>query len=110
MKAGTATKMVLNMLSTGVMVRQGAVYGNLMVNVQPTNAKLVDRARRIVAAATGCSEDEAIRSLEEAGSVKLAIVMQELQLDKTTAEARLASWGGRLREMKTPRPGTDQHG
>jgi N-acetylmuramic acid 6-phosphate etherase len=110
MKAGTATKMVLNMLSTGVMVRQGAVYGNLMVNVQPTNAKLVDRARRIVAAATGCSEDEAIRSLEEAGSVKLAIVMQELQLDKTTAEAHLASWGGRLREMKTPRPGTDQHG
>ena len=54
MKAGTATKLVLNMISTGVMIRRGAVYGNLMVEVQPTNAKLVDRAQRIIAAATGC--------------------------------------------------------
>src|SRR5665213_1729570 len=54
MKAGTATKLVLNMLSTGVMVRTGATYGNLMVNVKPSNAKLVDRAERIIAAATGC--------------------------------------------------------
>ena len=53
MKAGTATKLVLNMLSTGVMIKTGAVYGNLMVNVQPTNAKLVDRAQRIIMAATG---------------------------------------------------------
>ena len=51
MKAGTATKLVLNMLSTGVMIRTGAVYGNLMVNVKPTNAKLVDRAQRIILAA-----------------------------------------------------------
>ena len=53
MKAGTATKLVLNMLSTGVMVRTGAVYGNLMVNVKPTNDKLIDRAHRIIMAATG---------------------------------------------------------
>ena len=53
MKAGTATKLVLNMLSTGVMIRTGAVFGNLMVNVKPSNAKLVDRAHRIIAAATG---------------------------------------------------------
>ena len=56
MKAGTATKLVLNMLSTGVMIKTGAVYGNLMVNVQPTNAKLIDRAQRIIIAATGLRE------------------------------------------------------
>ena len=54
MKAGTATKLVLNMLSTGVMVRSGLTFGNLMVNMRPTNAKLVDRAERIIAAAAGC--------------------------------------------------------
>src|SRR5271168_2286279 len=59
MKAGTATKLVLNMLSTGIMIRTGAVYGNLMVNVRPTNAKLVDRAQRIVMAATGCAQQTA---------------------------------------------------
>ncbi len=73
MKAGTATKMVLNMLSTGVMIRQGAVLGNLMVNVQPTNAKLVDRARRIIVAATGCDAATAAMLLDRAGSVKAAI-------------------------------------
>ena len=52
MRAGTATKLVLNMLSSGVMIRLGYVYGNLMVNVQPTNEKLVDRARCIIAAIT----------------------------------------------------------
>ena len=57
LKAGTATKLVLNMLSTGVMVRTGYVYGNLMVNVQPTNAKLVDRAARIVAAIAGLDRE-----------------------------------------------------
>ena len=55
MKAGTAQKLVLNMLSTGAFIRLGYVYGNLMVNVQPKNAKLVDRARRIVAQAAGVS-------------------------------------------------------
>ncbi len=65
LKAGTATKLVLNMLSTGVMIKTGAVYGNLMVNVQPTNAKLVDRAQRIIAAATGVDMAAAARLLEK---------------------------------------------
>src|SRR6202012_1349210 len=63
----TATKLVLNMLSTGVMVRTGATFGNLMVNVRPTNAKLVDRAERIVMAATGCDMQAAELLLREAG-------------------------------------------
>ncbi len=58
MRAGTATKLVLNMLSTGAMIRTGLVYGNLMVNVQPTNEKLKDRAIRIIAAATGVDEEK----------------------------------------------------
>ena len=97
MKAGTATKLALNMLSTGVMVRQGAVYGNLMVNVQPTNEKLVDRARRIIVSATGCSLQEAARLLDQAGSVKVAIAMQKLGLAKDEAEARLSAARGSLR-------------
>ncbi len=97
MKAGTATKLVLNMLSTGVMVRQGAVFGNLMVNVQPTNAKLVDRARRIIAAATGCDDATAARLLHEAGTVKVAIVMQTMGLPYAAAAARLKRLQGNLR-------------
>ena len=96
MKAGSATKMVLNMLSTGVMVRSGAVYGNLMVNVRPTNAKLSDRAQRIVAAATGCDRPAAERLLLEAGSVKVAIVMHLLSLSRAAAESRLARANGIL--------------
>ena len=96
MKAGTATKLVLNMISTGVMIKTGAVYGNLMVNVQPTNAKLVDRAQRIIMAATGCDQALAADLLAETGSVKTAIVMQKLGLDRTAAEARLISAGGVL--------------
>lgn len=96
LKAGTATKLVLNMLSTAIMVRSGAVYGNLMVNVQPTNAKLVDRAQRIVVAATGCDLPTAARLLSLAGSVKTAIVMQKLALPRDAAEGRLAAAGGSL--------------
>jgi N-acetylmuramic acid 6-phosphate etherase len=98
MKAGTATKLVLNMISTGVMIRSGAVYGNLMVNVQPTNAKLVDRAERIIVEATGCGREEAARLLEQAGSVKTAIAMRILGLGKPEAEALLEAHGGRLAE------------
>jgi N-acetylmuramic acid 6-phosphate etherase len=88
---------VLNMLSTGVMVRAGMTYGNLMVNVRPTNAKLVDRAHRIVAAATGCDIATAARLLEASGeSVKTAIVMQKLSIDRHAAEARLAAAHGVL--------------
>jgi N-acetylmuramic acid 6-phosphate etherase len=96
MKAGTATKLVLNMLSTGVMIRRGAVYGNLMVNVQTTNAKLVDRAQRIIAAATGVDRPTAAKLLDEAGTVKTAIVMQSLSLDRPSAEARLEAAKGSL--------------
>jgi len=97
MKAGTATKMVLNMLTTGTMIRSGYVYGNLMVNVQPTNQKLVDRAERIIAAATGCTPQRAAELLREGGSVKTAIVMQQLQLTRAAAEQRLATHNGHLR-------------
>jgi N-acetylmuramic acid 6-phosphate etherase len=97
MKAGTATKLVLNMLSTGVMVKTGATFGNLMVNVRPTNAKLVDRAERIIAAATGCDMETAARLLEESGgSVKTAIVMAKLGLKREAAEAKLAKVDGVL--------------
>jgi N-acetylmuramic acid 6-phosphate etherase len=99
MKAGTATKLVLNMLSTGVMIRTGAVYGNLMVNVRPTNAKLIDRAQRIVMAATGCDQQTAAQLLEAAGSVKTAIVMQRLGLDRAAAESRLEAVRGRLAQV-----------
>ncbi len=98
MKAGTATKLVLNMLSTGVMVRTGATYGNLMVNVRPTNAKLVDRAERIIAEATGCDRSDAAALLNAAGmSVKTAIVMRRVDLSRAGAEAKLAAADGVLR-------------
>jgi N-acetylmuramic acid 6-phosphate etherase len=97
LRAGTATKLVLNMLSTGVMIRLGYVYGNLMVNVQPTNEKLTDRARRIVAAIEDVSYDEAARLLAEAGAVRTAILMHRRKLSRQEAEARLAVAKGRLR-------------
>jgi N-acetylmuramic acid 6-phosphate etherase len=96
MKAGTATKLVLNMLSTGVMIRTGAVYGNLMVNMRPSNEKLVDRSQRILMAATGCDRETAVTLLETAGDLKTAIVMQRLGLDQTAAAARLEAARGRL--------------
>jgi N-acetylmuramic acid 6-phosphate etherase len=98
MKAGTATKLVLNMLSTGALVRQGYVYGNLMVNVQPTNSKLADRAARIIATITGLEYGEAAELLARAESVKTAVVMQKLGLSRGDAEARLAAAHGRLKD------------
>jgi N-acetylmuramic acid 6-phosphate etherase len=97
MRAGTATKLVLNMLSTGAMIRLGYVYGNLMVNVQPTNDKLLDRARRIIATIAGVSYDEASRLLREAGSVRTAILMSRNRLSRSDAEARLNAARGNLR-------------
>jgi N-acetylmuramic acid 6-phosphate etherase len=74
LKAGTATKMVLNMLTTGSFIRLGYVWGNLMVNVQPKNSKLLDRSKRIIAEATGASYDEAGQMLAKAGNnVRAAI-------------------------------------
>ncbi len=102
MKAGTATKMVLNMISTGVLIRTGATFGNLMVNVQPTNAKLRDRAQRIVAAATGCDAQRATQLLAEAGSVKVAIVMETLNLPFAAAAARVKRAHGILRTALLP--------
>ncbi len=104
LKAGTATKLVLNMLSTGIMIKAGAVYSNLMVNVQPTNAKLVDRAQRIIAAATGVDQPTAAHLLEQAGSVKTAIVMQKLSLSRSAAEAKLLAAHGRLATVLQPIP------
>jgi N-acetylmuramic acid 6-phosphate etherase len=99
MKAGTATKLVLNMITTAVMVRLGYVYGNLMVNVQPKNTKLEDRARRIISEAVPTSYEHASRLLTEAGrSVKTAIVMGRLALDREAAEQRLTSAAGRILE------------
>jgi N-acetylmuramic acid 6-phosphate etherase len=97
MRAGTATKLVLNMLSTGAMIRIGMVYGNLMVNVQPTNVKLKDRAVRIIAAAAEVEEDRAAELLTQAGTVRTAIVMQKLGLTREQALSRLNAANGRLR-------------
>jgi N-acetylmuramic acid 6-phosphate etherase len=97
MKAGTATKLVLNMLSTGSLVRLGYVFGNLMVNVQPTNDKLRDRAARIVSALTDLDIDAAANLLERAGAVKTAVVMQRLGVDREQAELRLRAAHGKLR-------------
>jgi N-acetylmuramic acid 6-phosphate etherase len=97
LKAGTATKLVLNMISTAVMIRLGYVFGNLMVNVQPRNAKLRDRATRIIASIAALSYERAAELLVEAGErVPVAIVMARLCLDRKAAEARLAATGGRI--------------
>jgi N-acetylmuramic acid 6-phosphate etherase len=99
MKAGTATKLVLNMISTAVMIRLGHVYGNLMVNVEPKNSKLKDRATRIIAESAGVSQARAGDLLgASGGSVKVAIVMSRLAIDRAAAEARLAAAGGRVSE------------
>jgi N-acetylmuramic acid 6-phosphate etherase len=99
MKAGTATKLVLNMLSTAAFIRLGYVYGNLMVNVQPKNSKLADRARRIVAQAAGVTYDAAAELLALANnSVRTAIVMAKKNVDRETAESLLAAAGGRISE------------
>ncbi|HWF48502.1 MAG TPA: N-acetylmuramic acid 6-phosphate etherase [Bryobacteraceae bacterium] len=97
MRAGTATKLVLNMLSTGVMVRLGYAYGNLMVNVQPTNEKLTDRARRIVSDIAGIPYDRAAQLLDAAGSVRVAIVMSKYGVSRDQAKLRLQSAHGNLR-------------
>jgi N-acetylmuramic acid 6-phosphate etherase len=99
MKAGTAQKMVLNMLSTGAMVRMGYVYGDLMVNLHQKNRKLAERAVRIVERATGVDRNEAQRVLKSAGNnVPVAIVMQVAGVTKKTAKKALAAAGGRVRK------------
>jgi N-acetylmuramic acid 6-phosphate etherase len=98
LKAGTATKMALNILSTGVMVRLGKVYGNRMVDVAVTNSKLEDRALRILADLAGVERGQG-RSLlaDTKGSVKVALLMALRQRDADQARALLAQHGGNLR-------------
>lgn len=97
MKSGTAQKMVLNMLSTGAMIRLGKVYGNLMVDVKPSNEKLKSRAVSIVCSATGEGEDTARQALEACGhEAKTAIVMIQKGLDAQAARQALAQAGGRV--------------
>ncbi len=97
MKAGTATKLALNMISTTAMIRLGKTYGNLMVDLQASNVKLRDRARRIVEAITGLPRDEAQRLLDTCGDAKTAIVAGLRGCDCAEARARLASAGGQVR-------------
>ena len=100
MKAGTATKMVLNMITTGAMIRLGKTYGNLMVDLRATNVKLTDRAERIVVEVCGVTRDDARALLRDAGgSVKLAIVMQKRGLSRDAAEFALAEAGGVIRRV-----------
>jgi N-acetylmuramic acid 6-phosphate etherase len=99
LRAGTATKLVLNMISTAVMVRLGHVYGNLMVNVQPGNRKLRDRARRIIQRIAGVSPERAAELLELSGhQVRVAIVMDNKGIPRDQAERLLAAAGGRIRD------------
>lgn len=99
MKAGTATKLVLNMLTTASFIRMGYVFGNLMVNVEPKNSKLADRARRIVAHTADVSYERAGDLLAAAGnSVRTAIIMARAGVDRKDAERRLAEANGRVSE------------
>ena len=99
-KAGTAQKMILNMISTGVMIKQGKVYQNVMIDVLPTNQKLVDRATRIIMAVTGVSNERASQVLTEAGKdVGLAIVMAKTNLGKAEAEKLLEKNNGNVSQV-----------
>ena len=103
LRAGTATKLVLNMISTAVMIRLGHVYGNLMVNVQPGNRKLRDRARRIIERVTGVSAQRAAELLDLSGNdVRVAIVMDNKGVGREDAKRLLAAAGGRLGEALRP--------
>ncbi|MGQ0569255.1 MAG: N-acetylmuramic acid 6-phosphate etherase [Armatimonadota bacterium] len=111
MKAGTAQKMVLNMLSTAAMVRLGKVYSNLMVDMPPRNRKLQARAARMVAQATGLDVDASGRLLDEAGgSVKVAIVMALAGVGRADAERRLDGAGGHVRRAIESGRGADDAG
>jgi N-acetylmuramic acid 6-phosphate etherase len=98
LKAGTATKLVLNTLTTGAMVLLGKTYGNLMVDLKATNTKLVIRTRKIVAELTGLSESEAEQQLARcAGELKTAVVAHRHNISAEEARQRLVQAGGQLR-------------
>jgi N-acetylmuramic acid 6-phosphate etherase len=99
LKAGTATKLVLNALTTASLALSGKVYSNLMVDVRPSNAKLVKRAHWLLKRLLSVDESTAAALLRSSGNnVKVAVVMHACQLDKVGAEARLAACGGFLRK------------
>jgi N-acetylmuramic acid 6-phosphate etherase len=100
LKAGTATKLVLNTLTTGAMIRMGKVYGNLMVDLMAWSQKLHDRGERIVMECCGVGRAEARAAIERAaGSVKLAIVMVRSGVDREEARRRLDAAGGYVRNV-----------
>lgn len=100
LKAGTAEKMILNMISTASMVGMGKVYQNLMVDVRQTNQKLVCRAQDIVMQAVDCTRDEASQALRETGGeAKTAVVKLLLDIDAASAQALLDRAGGRVRQV-----------
>jgi N-acetylmuramic acid 6-phosphate etherase len=103
MKSGTAQKMILNTISTGVMIRLGHVYSNLMIDMPATNEKLRRRAVRMVQLAAGVPHEAAVAALEGAnGNVKLAAVMASKQLDRGAAQRALDEHRGSLREVLEP--------
>jgi len=98
MKAGTATKLVLNTLTTGAMIRLGKVFGNLMVDLQAWSEKLIDRSARIMMAATGCTREQALPYIEEAGgSLKRAIVMKAAGVSRELAALYIVESDGFVR-------------
>jgi N-acetylmuramic acid 6-phosphate etherase len=98
MKAGTATKLVLNTLTTGAMIRLGKTYGNLMVDLRAWNDKLIDRSERIVMETTGLTREEAREVLDAAGGrVKTAIVMARRRVSSDEADRLITEYQGRLR-------------
>jgi len=100
MKAGTATKLVLNTLTTGAMIRLGKIYGNLMVDLRAWNDKLIDRSQRILMETTGLGRGDARAVIDAAeGNVKTAIVMARRGVSKGEAERLLAQHEGRLRPV-----------
>lgn len=100
MKSGTAQKMILNMISTGVMIKQGKVFENVMIDVMPTNSKLVDRASRIISAVTGATVEEALQVLKKAGNnVPLAITMIKTKTDQADAQKLLEQYDGNVSEV-----------
>ena len=103
MKAGTAQKLVLNMLTTGAMIKTGKVFGNLMVDVVATNAKLVERQKNIVMQATQCERLEAETALQKAnGECKVAIVMLLLNISADEAKIRLTQSNGFIHQVLNP--------
>jgi len=105
MKAGTATKLVLNTITTGAMIRLGKTFGNLMVDLRATNDKLKDRSERILVEVCGVTPDRARELLAASNrSVKTAIVMQKLGVTRDAAEKALAEHGGAIRHVVRDEP------